>query len=234
MPSPEEMRELAQGIVASHRSRKQAIGSLKRETRGLMKELAHDSKARRMGVRIQLTGFRNDHQAMGQEVRAELAQAKAQLKSDTAAHMKEVADTTKARKAEVKSQLSDYDSDHQAMGQEVRAELAKVRPESEADNAALMKELGQTTKARKKEVKSQLSGYHSDHQAMGQEVRAELTKARSQLKSDTGALMKGLKAETKATRRAWQEGLKGAPPKPKPRARKKGPVEAAPPKKQAE
>jgi len=100
MPSLEEMRALGQEIVASHRSRKGAIASLKGETRALMKELAEGSKARHMGVRIQLTGFHKDHQAMGKEVRAELAKAQAQLKAETKALMKEVAKANAQLKAE--------------------------------------------------------------------------------------------------------------------------------------
>jgi len=100
MPSLEEMRALGQEIVASKRSRKEAVASLKDETHALMNELGEGSKSRQMGVRIQLTGFRKDHRAMGKEVRAELAKAKAQLKAETKAVMKEVAKANAQLKAE--------------------------------------------------------------------------------------------------------------------------------------
>ena len=149
MPSAEEMRELAEEIVASKRSRKEEVESLNDETRALMDELAEGDKSRQMGVKIQLTGYRNDHQAMAKELHAS-------LEADNAALMEELGETTKARKAEV---------------------------------SGLMEELAEVDAARQAEVKSQLSGY---------------------------------RAEMEATRTAWQEGLRAAPP-PKP------PVKVAPP-----
>lgn len=123
MPSLEEMRALGQEIVASKRSRKEAVASLKDETHALMNELAEGSKARQMGVRIQLTGSHKDHQAMGKEVRAELAEARSQLKSDSAALMADLAKTTKARKQDVRSQLRGYGTEMKG----VRAEFVAAR-----------------------------------------------------------------------------------------------------------
>jgi len=148
MPSLEEMRGLGQEIVASHRSRKGAIVSLKGETRN------------------QLAGYRSEHRAMGKEVRAELAKAKAQL---------------------------------------------------EAETNALMKELAEGSKARQMGLRIQLTGFHKDHQAMGEEVRADLAKAKARLKAETGALMRELNAEMEGARTGWQEGLGAAPSRPKPR-----------------
>lgn len=107
MPSLQEMRALGQEIVASHRSRKGAIASLKGETKALMKELAEGSKARHTGVRIQRTGFRKDHQAMAKELHA-------RLEADNAALMKELDEGDAARQAEVKSQLAGYRAEMKA------------------------------------------------------------------------------------------------------------------------
>jgi len=79
-----------------------------------------------------------------------------------------------------------------------------------------MKELAEGSKARRMGVRIQLTGFHNDHQAMGEEVRAELAKANAQLKAETGALMRELNAEMEGARTGWQEGLGAAPSKPKP------------------
>lgn len=120
MPSPEEMRGLAQEIASSKHGRKEAVASLKREVKSqlagyasdhqtmaeeIRKELAEDSKSRRMGMRIQLAGFRNDHQAMAGEMRTELAKA------------------TKALQKDVRSQLRGYGMEMK----EMRAELVAAR-----------------------------------------------------------------------------------------------------------
>lgn len=147
MPSLEEMRGLGQEIVASHRSRKGAIVSLKGETRK------------------QLAGYRSEHRAMGKEVRAELAKAKAQLKAETKALVKELAEGSKARRMGLRIQLTGFHKDHQAMGEEVRADLAK------------------TTKARRQDVRSQLRGYGTEMKG----VRAEFVAARTGWQEGLGA-----------------------------------------------
>lgn len=115
--------------------------------------------------------------------------------------------------AGVKSQLVGYRSEHQTMAEEVR------------------KELTEDAKARQMGMRIQLTGFRNDHQAMAEEMRAELAKVTKALKKDVrsqlrgyGAEMKEVRAELVAARRAWQQGLKGAPPKPKPRAQKKAPA----------
>ena len=140
MPSLEEMRGLGQEIVASHRSRKGAIVSLKGETRN------------------QLAGYRSEHRAMGKEVRAELAKAKAQLEAETNALMKELAEGSKARQMGLRIQLTGFHKDHQAMAKE-------LHPRLKADNAALMKELGEVDAARQAEVNGQLREYQVEMQA---------------------------------------------------------------------
>ncbi len=140
----EEMQELAEGIVASKRSRIEGIANLKNETQN------------------QLAGYKSDRQAMAQELHAGLEADKAALMADTATLMKELGELDAARQAEVRVELAEARSQlksdtaalmkglgrgTKARRKEVKAELAEARSQLKSEIGALMRELKAEMKA---------------------------------------------------------------------------------------
>jgi len=113
---------------------------------------------------------------------------------------------------ETQAQLQGLDRAHNAMAQELRAELGKVKPALDQAGAARKreeaqraKELAQGVAQRKVGVKAQLQGLGRAHQAMAQRQRTALNQGRATLARDVAVLRKGYRDEQAGARAAWQQ-----------------------------
>jgi len=155
MPTREEMRSLAGEIVSSYADRVAGIAEL-RET-----------------VKMDLKGFQGSRTAMAKELRADLAKSVSDMKSA------------------VSTQLKEMDAAHATMSRELKTDLAKVRPalaeedrKRQAEAREFIGELCQAVAEGKAAVKTLLGEFDNAHNAMSQELKADLGKICPALKEE--------------------------------------------------
>jgi len=165
MPTREEMRSLAEDIVGSYEDRIVGIAQL-RET-----------------VKMDLKGFQDSRTAMAKELRADLSKVRPTLAEDdrqrqSEAHefMGELGRVVAEGKATVKTLLNEFDSAHQVMSNQLRADLAKDDRQRQSEAHEFMGELGRVVAEGKAAVKTLLNEFDSAHQAMSNQLRADLAK----------------------------------------------------------
>jgi len=147
MPTREEMRSLAEEIVGSYADRVAGIAQLretvKMDLRGfqdsrtamakeLRTDLAKSVADRKAAVSTQLKELNATHAAMSREMRAELnkghltlTEEEAKRQSEAREFMGELGRAVAEGKATVKTLLGEFNSSHNAMSREMRAELAR-------------------------------------------------------------------------------------------------------------
>lgn len=155
MPTREEMRGLAEEIIRSYADRVVGIAEL-RET-----------------VKMDLKGFQGSRTAMAKELWADLAKSVSDMKSA------------------VSTQLKEMDAAHATMSRELKTDLAKVCPalaeedrKRQAEAREFIGELCQTVAEGKAAVKTLLSEFDNTHNAMSQELKADLGKICPALKEE--------------------------------------------------
>ena len=123
MTTREEMRSLAEEIVRSYKDRTSGVAEIREIVKADLKEL--DAA----------------HAAMSRELKADLAKVRPALEKEDKKRqgearefMGELGREVAEGKAAVKTLLGEFDSAHNAMGTEMRAELAKVRPALEKED----------------------------------------------------------------------------------------------------
>ncbi|MDP3062587.1 MAG: hypothetical protein Q8O40_05170 [Chloroflexota bacterium] len=114
MPTREEMNSLARDILSSYQSRVEGVSQIRQETHAQLKELDRA------------------HNTMAQELRADLSkvkpaldQAEAARGQDEARRARERAQVVAQHRSDVSAQLQELDQAHNAMAQELRADLSK-------------------------------------------------------------------------------------------------------------
>jgi len=163
MPTREEMRSLAEEIVGSYADRVAGIAQL-RET-----------------VKLDLKGFHDSRTAMAKELRADLSKVWANLAKDERERQAEVhefrgelARIIAEGKAAVKTLLTEFDSAHQAMSNQLRADLAKGEEGRLREARALKQELVRGVAKIKSAVSAQLKEF-ADIQAGARDEWQTLT-----------------------------------------------------------
>jgi len=149
MPTREEMQSLAQDIVSSYEDRVAGIGELRQTVKTDLKEfrdsrtamgkelradLARSVADRKAAVSTQLKELDAAHAATSKELKADLAKVRPGLleedrkrRSETSEFRGELGRVVAEGKAAVKARLKGFDSAHNAMSREMRAELARGR-----------------------------------------------------------------------------------------------------------
>jgi len=149
MTTREEMRSLAEEIVDAYTDRVATIAELRKTVKTELKELkdaridlgkelradlAKSAADRNAAVSTQLKELDAAHAAMSREMRAELnkgrqtlTEEEAKRQSEAREFMGELGRVVAEGKAAVKTLLGEFDSSHNAMSREMRAELSKGR-----------------------------------------------------------------------------------------------------------
>jgi hypothetical protein len=149
MPTREEMKSLAEEIVGAYTDRVATIAELRKTVKTELKELkdaridlgkelradlAKSAADRNAAVSTQLKELDAAHAAMSREMRAELnkgrqtlTEEEAKRQSEAREFMGELGRVVAEGKAAVKTLLGEFDSSHNAMSREMRAELSKGR-----------------------------------------------------------------------------------------------------------
>jgi len=152
MPTREEMRSLAGEIVRSYEDRIVGLEQL-RET-----------------VKMDLKGFQNSRTAMAKELRADLAKVRPALaeedrkrQAEAREFIGELCQAVAEGKAAVKTLLSEFDNAHNAMSQELKADLGKICPalkeedrKRQSEAREFMGELGRVVAEGKAATQAQL------------------------------------------------------------------------------
>ena len=165
MPTKEEMHNLGQGIIASFEARTAGIASMREE------------------VREQLGELDRNHQAMARRQRTDLARGRADLKANVNAQLHDLGQGHAAltvqegrRKVEVNTWLHEVDQAHQAMGRQLRADLAHGRADLQQQVGELRSDLkrgcsslSRTEARRKGEVHAWMGQVAAEHAGARQE-----------------------------------------------------------------
>ena len=188
MPTREEMRNLAEDIVGSYADRVAGIaelrGTVKLDLKGfhdsrtamakeLRTDLAKSVTDRKAAVSTQLKELDATHAAMSQELKADLGKICPALKeedrkrqSEAREFMGELGSAVAEGKAAVKTLLGEFNSSHNAMSREMRADLAKghqvlVEDEKKRQSEAreFMGELGRVVAAGKATTQALLRNF---------------------------------------------------------------------------
>jgi len=181
MPTREDMRSLAEDIVGSYADRVAGIAQL-RET-----------------VKLDLKGFQDSRTAMAKELRTDLAKVLPALAKDDRQRqaearefMGELVRAVAEGKAAVKTLLKELDSTHQAMSNQLRADLAKDERERQTEAHEFRGELGRAVAQGKAVVKTLLKEFDDAHNAMGTQLRADLAEGEEERLREARALKQEL------------------------------------------
>jgi len=188
MPTREEMRSLAEDIVGSYADRVAGIAQL-RET-----------------VKMDLKGFQDSRTAMAKELQADLSKVRPALaeddrqrQSEAREFMGELGRAVAEGKTAVKTLLGEFDSSHNAMSREMRAELTKGRQalakgerERQVEAREFRGELARVIAEGKATVKTLLKELDSAHAAMSTQLRVGLAKGEQERFREARALKQDL------------------------------------------
>ena len=136
---------------------------------------------------------------MAKELRADLAKVRPALAEDNRQRQSEAHEfkgelgrVVAEGKAAVKTLLNEFDSARQAMSNQLWANLAKDERERQAEAHEFRGELARTIAEGKAAVKTLLNEFDSAHQAMSNQLRADLTKGEEGRLRETRALKQEL------------------------------------------
>ena len=129
MANADDLGRLAQEMANAYEDRIQSISNIKRDTADFLAETREEIRDREIKTKNMLAEFNDAREEMGRKLRAELAKFKSDL--DAAEGDRKNADQAeiKEREAYIGDLLADFDRAHQEMADNLRAELAKVKPE---------------------------------------------------------------------------------------------------------
>ena len=157
-------------------------------------------KEREVYIENLLDDFDKAHQEMADDMRAELAKVKPELEADEAARKKADQAEIKEREVYIENLLNDFDEAHQEMANNMRRELAKVKPELEAAEGQRRKADQAEIKEREVYIENLLNDFDEAHQEMANNMRRELAKVKPELEAAEGQRRKADQAEVEERR----------------------------------
>ncbi len=158
-----DLKRLADEMAGAYKDRVQSINAIKQETADF------------------LNASSAAHQEMAAELRANLAKSKHDL--EVAESERKAADQAeiKDREIYIENMLADFDNAHQDMSEQLRAELAKVRPELMSGESERKAADQAEIKDREIYIENMLADFDHAHQEMSDQLRADLAKAKSDI-----------------------------------------------------
>jgi len=146
----------------------------------------------------------------------------AQIKQDESERKRTANQEIAQRKSDVSTMLKEFDDNHAAMSQELKADLSKVAPAIKQAEGERKRTATQEIAQRKSDVSTMLKGFDDNHAAMSQELKADLSKVApaikqaegerkrtatqeiAQRKSDVSTMLKEFHEEQAGVRDEWQ------------------------------
>ena len=171
MANADDLKRLAQEVASAYEERVKSISDInksvlhmKRDTADFLARTREEVKNREVYIENLLNDFNDTREKMGREVRAELAKFKSDL--DAAEGDRKAADQAevKEREAYIENLLADFDNAHQEMTDNLRAELARVKPELEAAEGDRKTSDQAEIKEREETVRSMLDEFRKEQQ----------------------------------------------------------------------
>ncbi|MBU0735273.1 MAG: hypothetical protein KKG10_14090, partial [Proteobacteria bacterium] len=120
----------------------------------------------------------------------ERIQSISNIKRDTAAFLAETREEITDREIQIENMLAEFNDAREKMGREIRAELAKVKPELEGAESERKATDQAEIKEREAYVENLLSDFDEAHQEMAEELRAKLASDEKTRKTETQAEIK--------------------------------------------
>jgi len=198
MSSADDLRRLADEMAGSYEERVGVISDVRQKTADIRNDAAD-----------LLSEFAKAHSAMSKELKVELARFKPDLESAEIERQKVGQEEGAQRKSEttqrsvdVENLLSDFDSAHQEMTDELRAELARFKSDLDAaegerkkDDQAEISERKDYIMDLKDKARELIDEFDKAHGDMAQTLRAELARFKSDLDASEGERKKDDQAE---------------------------------------
>jgi len=163
MANADDLRRLAEEVKSAYEERVKCITDVKKQTAGLLR------------------GFDKAHKEMAKELRAELAKVKPDLESAESERKKADQAEIAERGVYIEKLLDDFDSAHQEMADNLRSELARVKPDLESAESERKKADQSEISERKEAVRSMLDEFRKEHEetaAAWQKLLAAMQSAR--------------------------------------------------------
>jgi len=204
MANADDLKRLAQEVASAYEERVKSISDInksvlhmKRDTADFLARTREEVKNREVYIENLLNDFNDTREKMGREVRAELAKFKSDL--DAAEGDRKAADQAevKEREAYIENLLADFDNAHQEMTDNLRAELARVKPELEAAEGDRKTSDQAEVKEREAYIENLLADFDNAHQEMTDNLRAELARVKTELEAAEGDRKTSDQAEIK-------------------------------------
>lgn len=160
MGMAEEMKSLAQEMVASYDTRILAVA--------MMIEATHQM----------IEAFKSERVKMSEQLKEKLATGESLRRKDFDAMMQGILSRQEEREEEVRRLLKGFVEEHQKMASELKGLLADAESKIE-DFRAVMRELQTRQMERSLEVRTALEGFQREHEEMARELRTLLAKGES-------------------------------------------------------
>jgi len=186
---------LTQEIAGAHETRVKVLGELAIDTKKMLEGFREDNKERADEVSKLLKEFDKAHAEMSAQLKADLAKVRPELGRDEAARIEQTRAEIKQRVDEVSKFLNDFDKAHAEMSAQLKADLAKVRPELARDEAARIEQTRAEIKQRVDEVAKFLNDFGRTHAEMSAQLKADLATGEAQRVEQTQAEIKQRVAE---------------------------------------
>ena len=151
-----------------------------------------------------LSDFDSVHQEMADNQHAELVKFKSDLDAAEAGRKKEDQAEVRQRSIDIENLLTDFDSAHQEMADNLRAELVKFKSDLDASEVDRKKEDQADVRQRAIDIENLLSDFDSAHQEMAEKLRAELDKVKPELEAAVTNMLNEFRKEREEAAAAWK------------------------------
>jgi len=193
MSNADDLRRLAEEIAGAYEERVRVISDVKQATADIKKETGH-----------LLNDFGKVHAAMSKELKDELARFKSDLDAAEGERKKTDQAEVNQRSVDIENLLSDFNTVHQEMADNLRTELARFKSDLDAaederrkDDQAEISERKDYIMELKNKARELIDEFDKAHGDMAQALRAELAGFKSDLDAAEDERKKEAQAEVK-------------------------------------
>ena len=151
------------------------------EFKALLESIQTRQKERENEVTQMLDDFQKAHAQMSADLKVVLSKVKPELTAAENERFQQAQAEIKERMETISQMLSDFHKSHAEMSADLRAELAKVKPELTAAEKERFQQAQAEIREREEMISQMLSDFHKFHAEMSGDLRAELAKVKPEL-----------------------------------------------------